>query len=80
MGRDGLRWKMPYTNLRASRSMLPEEPKGWKKLWEAAQREKDAKKLAELIDQMNQLLTEHERAAAEETKSSARRLPERPKQ
>ena len=33
--------------------MLPDEPKGWRRLWEAAQAEKDPKKLAELVDQLN---------------------------
>ncbi len=60
--------------------MLPDEPKGWRKLWEAAQREKDPKKLVELIDQMNQLLAEHEKTAAKETKRGTHTLPERPKQ
>jgi uncharacterized protein with von Willebrand factor type A (vWA) domain len=60
--------------------MLPGEPKGWRKLQEAAQKEEDPKKLAELIDQLNQLLSEHEKAAAEETKPSTGSLPERPKQ
>ena len=60
--------------------MLPGEPKGWRKLWEAAEREKHPKKLAELIDQMNQLLAEQDKAAAEETKHGTRTLPERPKQ
>ncbi len=60
--------------------MLPDEPRGWRKLWEAAQRETDPKKLVELIEQMNQLLAEHEKAAAEETKPGTRSLDERPKQ
>jgi len=61
--------------------MLPDEPKGWRKLWEEAQHEKDPKRLAELIDQMNRLLTQHEKAAArEETKSGTSSLSERPKQ
>lgn len=46
--------------------MPPNEPKGWRTLWERAQRETDPKKLAAIIDQMNQLLTEHEKAAADE--------------
>jgi 23S rRNA maturation mini-RNase III len=45
-----------------------EEPKGWRQLQQRAQREKDPKKLAQIIDQMNQLLTEHEHAAAKEEK------------
>jgi len=56
--------------------MLPDEPKGWRRLWEAAQREKDPKKLVELIDKMNQLLTEREKAAAAEERPAKRR--ERP--
>lgn len=59
--------------------MLPDEPKGWRKLWKVAQREKDPKRLAELIDQLNQLLAEHEKAAAEETKPGTRSRDERPK-
>jgi hypothetical protein len=61
--------------------MLPDEPKGWRKMWEAAQQETDPKKLAELIDRLNQLLSEHEKAAAaEETKPGTRSPLERPKQ
>ncbi len=57
-----------------------DEPKGWQKLWERAQREKDPKKLAALIDQLNQLLTEHEKAAAQEKKPTTPSIRERPKQ
>jgi hypothetical protein len=46
--------------------MLPNEPKGWRELWERAQQEKDPEKLAELIDQLNHLLSEHEKAAEDE--------------
>ncbi len=57
--------------------MLPDEPKGWRRLWEAAQAEKDPKKLAELIDQLNQLLSEHEKAAEDETRPRNRPLRQR---
>lgn len=53
---------------------LPEEPEGWRELQEKAQRERDPKKLAALIDKMNELLTEWEKkAAGEEGKSRVRR-------
>lgn len=38
-------------------------PKGWQTLQERAQRERDPKKLAAIIDEMNRLLTEQEKAA-----------------
>jgi len=57
-----------------------DEPKGWRKLWERAQREKDPKKLAALIDQLNQLLSEHEKAAEPEKKLTTPLTGERPKQ
>ncbi len=41
-----------------------DEPEGWRWLWERAQQEKDPKKLTELIDQLNQLLSVHEKATA----------------
>jgi hypothetical protein len=60
--------------------MPPNEPKGWRTLWERAQREKDPKKLAAIIDQMNQLLTEHEKAAADEKRKPPHdSMSERPK-
>jgi len=59
--------------------MLDDEPKGWRQLQERAQREKDRKKLAEIIDEMNQLLTEHEKAAAKEEKPSPRSERKPPK-
>jgi 23S rRNA maturation mini-RNase III len=59
--------------------MLDDEPKGWRQLQERAQREKDPKKLAEIIDEMNQLLTEHEKAAAKEEKPSPRSERKPPK-
>jgi hypothetical protein len=55
-----------------------EEPKGWKCLQELAQREKDPRRLAQIIDQMNQLLTEQERAAADEERPSARSSRRKP--
>ncbi len=57
-----------------------DEPEGWRSLWERAQQEKDPKKLAELIDQLNQLLTEHEKAAPEEEKPINRTKRARSKQ
>jgi hypothetical protein len=59
--------------------MLDDEPKGWRQLQELAQREKDPKELAQIIDLMNQLLTEHEAAAIEE-KLPSRSARERPRQ
>ena len=60
---------------------MPEnEPEGWRSLWERAQQEKDPQKLAELIDQLNQLLTEHEKAAAQDEKPTVRSKPTRSKQ
>jgi hypothetical protein len=60
--------------------MRDDEPKGWRQLQERAQREQDPKKLAEIIDEMNQLLTEHEKAAAKDEKPTPRSERERPKQ
>jgi hypothetical protein len=60
--------------------MLDDEPKGWRQLQELAQREKDPKELAQIIDLMNQLLTEHEKAAAIEEKLPSRSARERPRQ
>jgi hypothetical protein len=45
--------------------MPVDEPEGWRLLWERAQRERDPTKLAGIIDEMNQLLAEHEKAAEE---------------
>lgn len=53
-------------------SMVSDEPSGWRCLWEKAQRERDPEKLAALIDQMNRLLTAHEKAAAERERPTAR--------
>jgi len=49
-----------------------DEPEGWRKLWEKAQRERDPAKLAAIIDEMNKLLTEHEKAAARDEKPPVR--------
>jgi hypothetical protein len=46
------------------------EPKGWRTLWLKTQKEKDPKKLIELIDQLNELLTEREKKAAAEAQSA----------
>jgi len=57
------------------------EPKGWRELWKRAQAEKDTKKLLEIIDEMNRLLTEWEKkgrsgegsTGSDSTRSSFRR-------
>lgn len=56
--------------------MSLDEPEGWRLLWG---REKDPEKLAKLIDEMNQLLSEHEKAAALEETPSPRSKRKRPK-
>jgi hypothetical protein len=43
------------------------EPEGWRRLQEMAQRESDPQVLASLIDEMNALLDQHARIAAAET-------------
>jgi hypothetical protein len=43
---------------------LPDEPKGWKKLQERAQGARDPRQLARILDQMNRLLSRHERMSA----------------
>jgi hypothetical protein len=43
--------------------MLPDEPKGWSHLQAMAQRERNPKRLIEIIDQMNRILDEQERKA-----------------
>ncbi len=43
---------------------LRDEPKGWRKLQAMAQRERDPKKLACIIDRMNRLLDRHEKMVA----------------
>ena len=52
-------------------SMSQDEPPGWRTLQEKAQRETDPKKLAEIIDEMNRLLTEHEKATEGRRKNPA---------
>jgi hypothetical protein len=52
--------------------MLNDEPKGWKCLQERAQRERDPKRLAQIIDEMNQVLREQEDAAARDEGCAAR--------
>jgi hypothetical protein len=52
---------------------MQDEPKGWRLLQERAQQEEDPEKLADLIDEMNRLLTEHEKAAKELEKCTIRR-------
>jgi hypothetical protein len=49
---------------------LPDEPNGWRRLQEMAQREKDPRVLVSIIDKMNRLLDQHERSAAEDTQHS----------
>jgi hypothetical protein len=44
--------------------LADQEPKGWRTLWERAQRERDPQKLDTIIKQLNQLLTEHEKRSA----------------
>jgi hypothetical protein len=58
--------------------MALDEPEGWRILWESAQREKDPQKLALLIDQLNQLLTQHEKAARELESPSRRAKTQTP--
>jgi hypothetical protein len=45
-------------------SDLPGEPKGWRELQERAQHEQDPRKLEAIIAEMNQLLSECEKKAA----------------
>jgi hypothetical protein len=47
------------------------EPEGWRDLWERAQAERDTKKLLEIIDQMNRLLSEWEKKNKSGTASRA---------
>jgi len=42
---------------------MEDESRGWRKLWQQAQREGDPKKLDAIIKQVNRLLTEHENRA-----------------
>ena len=55
---------MPFIS---SRVPLEDEPEGWRKLWQQAQRERNPKKLDAIIKQVNQLLTEHENQALAKT-------------
>jgi hypothetical protein len=50
---------------------LTNEPEGWRRLQEMAQRERDPQVLASLIDKMNSLLDQHARIAAAETEHPA---------
>jgi hypothetical protein len=63
-----------------SEPLRPDEPEGWRELQEKAQRERNPKKLAMLIDEMNQILTEWEKkgAAEEGTKRIRRTDAHRP--
>jgi hypothetical protein len=42
---------------------MEDESRGWRKLWQQAQREGDPKKLDAIIKQVNRLLTKHENEA-----------------
>jgi hypothetical protein len=41
-----------------------DEPAGWRELQEKAQNARDTRKLVRIIDQLNALLTEHEKRVA----------------
>jgi len=41
-----------------------EEPEGWSELQQKAQQERDPRRLIKIIDQLNALLTEHEKKIA----------------
>jgi hypothetical protein len=41
-----------------------EEPKGWRRLWEQAQRARTTRELDAIIMRMNRLLSEHEQKSA----------------
>jgi hypothetical protein len=45
---------------------LPDEPKGWRSLQAMAQEARDSHSLALIINEMNRLLSQHERAAGTE--------------
>ncbi|MFZ3264449.1 MAG: hypothetical protein WA172_10650 [Terriglobales bacterium] len=45
--------------------MLPDPPPGWTALQERAKQAKDPRQLAAIIDEMNRLLTEYEKAAGD---------------
>jgi D-serine deaminase-like pyridoxal phosphate-dependent protein len=44
-------------------TMLPDPPPGWTALQERAKQAKDPRQLAAIIDEMNKLLSEYEKAA-----------------
>jgi hypothetical protein len=48
-----------------------QSPASWRKLWEKANRDGDAKKLDAIIKQVNRLLTEHERQCVAIAEKSA---------
>jgi hypothetical protein len=58
--------------------MLADEPEGWRHLQEMAQRERNPKRLIEIIDQMNRLLDKHERRASGAIRASLPDSPEFP--
>jgi hypothetical protein len=45
--------------------MLPDPPPGWTALQERAKQVKDPRELAAIIDEMNKLLAEYEKAAGD---------------
>lgn len=51
-------------NTHFRRRLQLEEPRGWRRLWEQAQRERDPKMLDALIQEMNRMLAEHEKKVA----------------
>ena len=54
----------------SSRVVMKDEPQGWRKLWEQAQRERDPKKLDAIIKQVNRLLTKHENQVLARTRGN----------
>jgi len=54
---------------------LPDEPRGWRKLRDQAQRERNPKKLAALIEKMNRLLAKREAAEARKRSSASPKKP-----
>jgi len=53
--------KRPPVKSVAAPKAIPDEPKGWRRIWEKTQTERDPKKLIQLLDQLNHLLSENER-------------------
>jgi hypothetical protein len=51
-------------------SSTDDQPEGWRQLQERAQQEKDPEKLAEIIEEMNRLLSDREKAARRDEKPS----------